>query len=176
MEYLNIKQSAAHIGKSVSTIRNLVRTIRASEKGEHNGKPIIKLELLANKSKQVYLLVEYLDTLVKDDTSDNTHITPENDTLIASLHAHIETLKKELENRNRQIDEFLILEQKAIDRIKEQNHIIYQLNNKAIESSTTPAANSFEYEEASEVDFETQQNLSKQRADILSDMLKKAEH
>ena len=184
MEYLTIKESAEHLTKSVSTIRNYVRQLKATKTKLFEGETILKHKTLSNGAKQVYILKSYLDSLINVDTSIDisvnrsidTPLTSENSMLIESLKDHIESLKKELENRNKQIDEFLILEQKAIDRIQEQNHIIHQLN-MIVEDNRTETINNKnkEYTEVDSVDFEHVQELNEKRSDILKEVLQKGE-
>lgn len=184
MEYLTIKESAVHLSKSVSTIRNYVRQLKATKTKLFEGETILKHKKLLNGAKQVYILKSYLDSLINVDMSIDmsvnrsidTPLTSENSMLIESLKDHIESLKKELENRNKQIDEFLILEQKAIDRIQEQNHIIHQLN-MIVEDNRTETINNKnkEYTEVDSVDFEHVQELNEKRSDILKEVLQKGE-
>jgi len=188
MEYLTIKESAEHLSKSVSTIRNYVRQLKATKTKLFEGETILKYKTLSNGAKQVYILKSYLDSRINVDTSVDmsvnrsidTHIdtslTSENSMLIESLKDHIESLKKELENRNKQIDEFLILEQKAIDRIQEQNHIIHQLN-MIVEDNRTETINNKkeDFSEVDSVDFEHVQELNEKRSEILKEVLQKGE-
>ena len=180
MQYLTIKESAAHLTKSVSTIRNYVRQLKATKTKLFEGGNILKYKTLSNGAEQVYILKSYLDSRINVDTSINmsidTPLTSENNMLIESLKDHIESLKKELENRNKQIDEFLILEQKAIDRIQEQNHIIHQLN-MIVDDNRTETINNKkeEYTEVDSVDFEHVQELNEKRSDILKEVLQNGE-
>ena len=184
MEYLTIKESAEHLSKSVSTIRNYVRQLKATKTKLFEGETIIKHKTLSNGAKQVYILKNYLDSRIRDDMSvdmsvnrsTDTPLTSENSMLIESLKDHIESLKKELENRNKQIDEFLILEQKAIDRIQEQNHIIHQLNMIVDDNRTETINNKKEdFSEVDSVDFEHVQELNEKRSQILKEVLQNGE-
>lgn len=184
MEYLTIKESATHLSKSVSTIRNYVRELKATKTKLFEGEKILKHKTLSNGAKQVYILKSYLDSRISVDMSIDmsvnrsidTPLTSENSMLIESLKDHIESLKTELANRNKQIDDFLILEQKAIDRIQEQNHIIHQLN-MIVEDNRTETVNNKneDYTEVDSVDFEHVQELNQKRSDILKEVLQKGE-
>lgn len=188
MEYLTIKESATHLTKSVSTIRNYVRELKATKTKLFEGETILKHKTLSNGAKQVFILKSYLDSRINldmsidmsvnrsIDTHIDTSLTSENSMLIESLKDHIESLKTELANRNKQIDDFLILEQKAIDRIQEQNHIIHQLN-MIVEDNRTETINNKkeDFSDIDSVDFEHVQELNEKRSDILKEVLKKGE-
>ena len=132
MSYLSIKESIEFTNKSNSTIRNHIRTLKATGKNTFNNKEILSYKLLKNNSKQIFILKEYLEHVFISDKSNKTHfdtqVTSNNDSLIEALKDHIASLKKELDNKNQQINNFLVLEQRAMERLQEQNHIIHQLN------------------------------------------------
>ena len=193
MEYLNIREASSYCGKSISTIRNYVRKLKQDQTKLFKGEKILKHKTLSNKAKQVFILKNYLDSHINlntsvdmsintsVDTSVDRSLTSENNMLIDSLKDHIQSLKTELENRNKQIDDFLILEQKAIDRIQEQNHIIHQLNTiveekkRKIEILTDKKEkySPNEYEEVT--DFEHIEELNNNRSEILKEVLRKGE-
>jgi hypothetical protein len=174
MSYLNIKEATKYIKKSDSTIRNYLRALKHSGVKQYQGKDILTYKTLKNNSKQIFILKSYLDSLVNSDKSINTHfdrqidtqLTPDSTSLIEALKDHITTLKEELENKNKQINEFLVLEQKAIDRIQEQNHIIHQLNT-IIKDKESP-----KFIEAEDL-TEQADNLSKHRQDVLKSEMNK---
>ena len=191
MSYLNIKEAIEYTGKSNSTLRNHLRTLKASGNKTFNGKEILSYKLLKNNSKQIFILKDYLDSVYNADKSNNiqtdTQITSDSTSLIEALKDHITTLKEELSNRNKQIDDFLILEQRAMERIQEQNHIIHQLNtiidekqkviesksNNTVKQSFTEDIESVESLDEQEDLTEQTQNLAKHRQDVLKSEMSK---
>lgn len=194
MTYLNIKEAIEYTSKSNSTIRNHLRSLKTRGIKQYKGKDILTYKKLKNRSSQVFILKDYLDSVYNINMSINKsintqfdmQITRDSDSLIDALKDHIQTLKEELRNKNKQINEFLILEQKAIDRIQEQNHIIHQLNiiiddRKTLNTDTIKEpiieeVESIEEEESCEAKedlTEQTENLSQKRKEILNKEMNK---
>lgn len=120
--YLSIAEAISTYGKSESTIRSIVR--KAGKK-----KGVIKHEVLKNGSKKIYISSVYLDSVFKVlndnfDRSTNTSTTNTSDQLI-------EVLKKQLEEKDKQIESLL-------ERQRETNILTSQLQQKVLLIEESP--------------------------------------
>ena len=117
MEYLSLKEAQSYLSKSESTLRGIVRGVKGQENKLFEGNHILKFDTLKNRSKKIYILKSYLDSLF--------NITPiaspiNDDALSDGLKdRYIDRLEKELDNKSKEIENFLDLEAQIIDRFKE---------------------------------------------------------
>lgn len=120
--YLSIAEAISTYGKSESTIRSIVR--KAGKK-----KGVLKHEVLKNGSKKIYISTVYLDSVFKVlndnfERSTNTSTTNTSDQLI-------EVLKKQLEEKDKQIESLL-------ERQRETNILTSQLQQRVLLIEESP--------------------------------------
>ncbi len=115
--YLSIEQAVEHTKKSISSIRRIVKELKQT-KSKH-----IKLEKLKTGHDKVFISIEYLDKHfnLNDSTNDST-----NDSNDSFVNETLGILKKELEEKNRQIESLL-------QRQFESNVIIEQFQKKQLQ-------------------------------------------
>lgn len=152
MEYLTLKEAIEYTGKSESTLRGVVRGLKGQENKLFEGSQVLKFDTLVNRSKKIFILKDYLNDLYKIEPVKTTY---QDNTSIDSLNnRYIDRLEKELDAKQKEIENFLELEAKIIDRFKELQEALkrtqYQLQQqteltakkdaelKKIEQKTTP--------------------------------------
>lgn len=152
MEYLTLKEAIEYTGKSESTLRGVVRGLKGQENKLFEGNHILKFDTLVNRSKKIFILKDYLNDLYKIDSIKTTY---QDNTSIDTLNnRYIDRLEKELDAKQKEIENFLELEAQIIDRFKELQEALkrtqYQLQQqteltakkdaelKKIEQKTTP--------------------------------------
>lgn len=117
MEYLSLKEAQSYLSKSESTLRGIVRGVKGQENKLFDGNHILKFDTLKNRSKKIYILKAYLDSLFNIVPIDS----PINDDALSDglKDRYIDRLEKELDNKSKEIENFLELEAQIIDRFKE---------------------------------------------------------
>lgn len=152
MEYLTLKEAIEYTGKSESTLRGVVRGLKAQENKLFEGNHVLKFDTLVNRSKKIFILKGYLNNLYKIEPIKTTY---QDNTSIDTLNnRYIDRLEKELDAKQKEIENFLELEAQIIDRFKELQEALkrtqYQLQQqteltakkdaelKKIEQKTTP--------------------------------------
>jgi len=117
MEYLSLKEAIEYTGKSESTLRGIVRGLKGQENKVFEGGQVLKFDTLVNRSKKIYILKSYLNDLYKIEPIKTTY---QDDRFSDRLNdRYIDRLEKELDNKQKQIENFLELEAQIIDRFKE---------------------------------------------------------
>ena len=117
MEYLSLKEAIEYTGKSESTLRGIVRGLKGQENKVFEGSQVLKFDTLFNRSKKIYILKDYLNDLYKIEPINTTY---QNDRSSDRLNdRYIDRLEKELDNKQKEIENFLDLEAQIIDRFKE---------------------------------------------------------
>lgn len=148
MEYISLTEASKLSKKSISTIKRFVKA--------NKDKDIFKYEQLPTGHKKVYVLksevIKYFSSSGElfNDLLDEPLNEPLNEPLkqeaktddlsndiqgeyIQHLKDTIEFLKSENKDLHEEFKNFQVIEQQAIERIKEQNHIIMQLQSVAEE-------------------------------------------
>jgi len=119
--YLSIEEASQYTGKSISSIRRLVKELKQS-KSKH-----LKFEKLKTGHSKVFIAIALLDKdlNVNSSTNDsaNSSTNNSNDTFVNKT---LDLLAKELEEKNRQIESLL-------QRQYESNVIIEQLQKKQLQ-------------------------------------------
>ena len=197
MEYLSLKEAIEYTGKSESTLRGIVRGLKGQENLLFEGSQVLKFDTLVNRSKKIYILKGYLNDLYKIEPIKVTY--QDNRSSDRLNDRYIDRLEKELDNKQKEIENFLELEAQIIDRFKELQEALkrtqYQLQQqteltakkdlllKELQQNPTPkkedSIHNIEDVKSEEVklsDDPTQHNkLNKHRQDILKDILRKGE-
>lgn len=125
MQYLPIKDAAVQIGKSESSIRRIVSQIKSKSPKKYKDSRYFKFENLSTGHQKVFIS----DQFVKEyfNCSFNYSMNNSNEQLNEPSNAiylkTIEILERELENKNKQIDELL-------ERQRESNILL--LGNKQV--------------------------------------------
>ena len=117
MEYLTLKEAIEYTEKSESTLRGVVRGLKGQENKLFEGNQVLKFDTLVNRSKKIFILKDYLNDLYKIEPIKTTY---QDNTSIDSLNnRYIDRLEKELDAKQKEIENFLELEAQIIDRFKE---------------------------------------------------------
>ena len=128
MEHLTINEAVEYTGKSLSTIRRLVSDLKR-QKSKH-----IKETYSNNGKKTITISIEAVRKLTgkntysnerSNDSSENSHSTP-------NEQKFIEHLQKEIEEKNKQISELLM-------QNNQFQHLLLSYQSKAIETGTDKA-------------------------------------
>jgi len=117
MEYLSLKEAIEYTGKSESTLRGVVRGIKGQQNQLFEGSQVLKFDTLVNRSKKIYILKGYLNDLYKIEPIKTTY--QDNRSSDSLNDRYIDRLERELDNKQKEIDNFLELEAQIIDRFKE---------------------------------------------------------
>jgi hypothetical protein len=198
MEYLSLKEAIEYTGKSESTLRGVVRGLKGQENQLFEGSQVLKFDTLVNRSKKIFILKAYLNDLYKIEPIKTTY--QDNRSSDSLNDRYIDRLEKELDNKQKEIDNFLELEAQIIDRFKELQEALkrtqYQLQQqteltakkdaelKKIEQKLTPkkedSIHNIEDVKSEEVKLSDEpepslEKLNKHRQDILKDILTKGE-
>jgi len=198
MEYLSLKEAIEYTGKSESTLRGVVRGLKGQENQLFEGSQVLKFDTLVNRSKKIFILKAYLNDLYKIEPIKTTY--QDNRSSDSLNDRYIDRLEKELDNKQKEIDNFLELEAQIIDRFKELQEALkrtqYQLQQqteltakkdaelKKIEQKLTPkkgdSIHNIEDVKSEEVKLSDEpepslEKLNKHRQDILKDILRKGE-
>jgi len=115
--YLSIEEASQYTGKSISSIRRLVKELKQS-KSKH-----LKFEKLKTGHSKVFIAIALLDKDLNANSSTNDSANNSNDTFVNKT---LDLLAKELEEKNRQIESLL-------QRQYESNVIIEQLQKKQLQ-------------------------------------------
>lgn len=187
MEYLTIKEAIDYTGKSESTLRGVIRGIKTQRKQTFEGVNLLKFDTLVNRSKKIYILKAYLDHIYNLAPSKNTY---QDNTL---NDRYIDRLEKELDNKQKEIDNFLELEAQIIERFGELQEALkrtqYQLQQQTQiaqerleklelleEKKKTVEVENIEGEQVEEEqdldEKEIQSRLSKKREEVLRSKMK----
>ena len=117
MEYLSLKEAIEYTGKSESTLRGIVRGLKGQENKVFEGIQVLNFDTLLNRSKKIYILKDYLNDLYKIEPINTTY--QDNMSSDRLNDRYIDRLEKELDNKQKEIENFLELEAQIIDRFKE---------------------------------------------------------
>lgn len=124
-QYLPIKDAAIQIGKSESSIRRIVLQIKTKSPKKYKDAKYFKFENLSTGHQKVYVsnqfVQEYFNCSFNYSTNNSTEQLNESSSAI--YLKTIEILERELENKNKQIDELL-------ERQRESNILL--LGNKQV--------------------------------------------
>ena len=126
MEYWSVKDAAALVGKSESSIKRLVSTIKNSSPNKYKDLKYFRFEKLKNGVDKVYLstlLLEESFTWSNTDSmtySETSSMTGSNESVKDEM---IALLKNELSERNKTIDSL-------IERNREQNVLMLDLKSR----------------------------------------------
>jgi len=200
MEYLSLKEAIEYTGKSESTLRGIVRGLKGQENKVFEGSQVLKFDTLVNRSKKIYILKDYLNDLYKIEPIKTTY--QDNRSSDRLNDRYIDRLEKELDNKQKEIENFLDLEVQIIDRFKELQEALkrtqYQLQQQTeLTAKKDLLLNEYEQNLTSKKDAPIYTNdikdvkseevilpgepepsldkLNKQRQDILKDILAKGE-
>lgn len=200
MEYLSLKEAIEYTGKSESTLRGIVRGLKGQENKVFEGSQVLKFDTLVNRSKKIYILKSFLNDLYKIEPIKTTY--QDNRSSDRLNDRYIDRLEKELDNKQKEIENFLDLEVQIIDRFKELQEALkrtqYQLQQQTeLTAKKDLLLNEYEQNLTSKKDAPIYTNdikdvkseevilpgepepsldkLNKQRQDILKDILAKGE-
>jgi len=115
--YLSIEEASQYTGKSISSIRRLVKELKQSKS------KYLKFEKLKTGHSKVFIAIALLDKDLNANSSTNDSANNSNDTFVNKT---LDLLAKELEEKNRQIESLL-------QRQYESNVIIEQLQKKQLQ-------------------------------------------
>lgn len=127
-KYISIKEACEQFNKSISTIRRIVKEAPKNQ---------LKKEKLKTGHEKVYISSEYLNecfNVINKESNQREFKSVSNDAYLNSLNEQLEFLKKQLEEKDKQIESFLQRQYESnviIERLqqKEQN-LLESLENK----------------------------------------------
>lgn len=165
-KYITIRQTTELFNKSTSTINRLIRKLRNDDIRVFEGEKILSKVRFNNKSYKILILKSYLTSIyvnssVKEETIDTPDDTPEVSNRVLSI------LEKELEEKNKQIEQLHILLERQNQRmdlfnkmlkLKGKEQITSTIDDTELDIVEVPLDSEFE-------DIDIQDDISNDRPD-----------